>query len=84
MRIDAQALRQHADRVSEENFLRRSARLRGLSPAERLVIEGTARAVGRGVADCMLERAATDANLAAVLETLYPSVGNGAPLDFSP
>jgi hypothetical protein len=78
MRIDARALRQHADLLSEESLLRRSGRLKALSPTERFVVENTARAVGRGVAGCLLERAAADANLAAVLETLYPSVGNGA------
>jgi hypothetical protein len=83
MRIDAEALREHADRVCEESLLRRSARLRRLTADERRMVESTARAVGRGVAGCMLERAATDATLAAVLETLYPSVRNGAPLDFS-
>jgi hypothetical protein len=83
MRIDAQALRQHADRVSEERLLRRGARLRGLSMAERVAVESTARAVGRGVASCLLEGAATDESLAAVLARLYPSDENGAPLDFS-
>ena len=84
MRIDAQALTQHADRVSEEKLLRREARLSGLSRAERVAVESTARAVGRGVASCLLERAAADDNLAAVLARLYPSDENGAPLDFSP
>jgi len=78
MRIDAQALRQHADRVSEESLFRRSGRLRTLSPTERHVLESTARAIGQGVADCLLERAAADANLAVVLATVYPLVGNGA------
>jgi len=74
MSIDAQALRQHADRVSEERLLRRGARLSGLSHAEWVAIEGTARAVGQGVAGCLLEEAAADANLEAVLATLYPLV----------
>jgi hypothetical protein len=74
MRIDAHALRRHADFVSEESLIRRSARLGRLSPGDRLLVERTARAVGRGVAGCLLEKAATDANLAAVLATLYPSV----------
>ncbi len=78
MSIDARALRQHADHISEESLQRRSARLAALSPAERVAVESTARAVGRGVVGCLLERAATDADLAAVLTTLYPSVGNGA------
>jgi hypothetical protein len=74
MRIDAQALRQHADRVSEERLLRRGARLSGLSQAEWVVIESAARAVGQGVAGCLLEEAAADANFEAVLATLYPLV----------
>jgi hypothetical protein len=78
MRIDARALRQHADLVSDETLVRRSARLRALSPVERLVVESTARAVGRGVASCLLEGAATDDNLADVLAMLYPSGENGA------
>ena len=74
MTIDAQGLRQHADRVTEESLVRRSGKLRALSPAERLVVERTARAVGRGVAACLLEGAAADAHLEAVLATLYPLV----------
>ena len=74
MTIDAQALRLHADRVSEEKLLRRGARLRRLSQAERVAIESTARAVGQGVAGCLLEEAAADSNLEAVLATLYPLV----------
>jgi hypothetical protein len=74
MTIDAQGLRQHADRVTEESLVRRSGKLRALSPVERLVVERTARAVGRGVAGCLLEGAAADAKLEAVLATLYPLV----------
>ena len=74
MRIDAQALRQDADRVSEESLVRRSARLRALSQEERHVVESAARAVGRGVAACLLETAAAEPDLEAVLATLYPLV----------
>jgi hypothetical protein len=73
MSIDAQALRRHADRVSEESLLRREGRLRGLTTVERAAVELTARAVGQGVARCLLEGAAADANLEAVLAMVYPS-----------
>jgi hypothetical protein len=78
MKIDAQALRQQADHVSQETLLRRRAMLRALSPAERLAVERAARAVGQGVAGCLLQAAVTDAHLAAVLAALYPSVGKAA------
>ena len=78
MRIDAEALRRDAAEVSEERMLRTRPRLRGLSPAELRVIEQTAEAVGQAVACCLLESAATDTSLEAVLAGLYPTVGTAA------
>ena len=78
MRIDAEALRRDAAYVCEERMLRTRPRLRGLSPAELRVVEQTAEAVGQGVACCLLQSAATDASLEAVLAGLYPTVGTAA------
>jgi hypothetical protein len=78
MRIDAEALRRDAAGVCEERMLRTRPRLRGLSPAELRVVEQTAEAVGQAVACCLLESAATDASLEAVLAGLYPTVGTAA------
>lgn len=78
MRIDAEALRRDAADVCEERMLRTRPRLRGLSPAELRVVEQTAEAVGQAVARCLLESAATDASLEAVLAGLYPTVGTAA------
>jgi len=78
MRIDAQALRRDAADVCEERMLRTRPRLRGLSPAELRVVEQTAEAVGQAVACCLLESAAADAGLEAVLAGLYPTVGTVA------
>ena len=75
MRIDAEALRRDAAKVSNERILRARRRLRRLSPAELRVVEQTAEAVGQAVACCLLETAATDASLEAVLARLYPTVG---------
>lgn len=76
MRIDAQALRHHAADVCSERMLRTRRRLRGLSPAELRVVEETAEAVGQAVVCCLLESAASNESLEAVLAGLYPSVGN--------
>ena len=78
MRIDAEALRRDAAYVCEERMLRTRPRLRGLSPAELRVVEQTAEAVGQAVACCLLESAASDSSLQAVLASLYPTVGNAA------
>jgi hypothetical protein len=78
MRVDAEALRRDAAAVSSERILRTRRRLRRLSPAELRAVEQTAEAIGQAVACCLLESAAVDANLEAVLAGLYPSVGNGA------
>jgi hypothetical protein len=78
MRIDAEALRRDAADVCEERMLRTRPRLRGLSPAELRVVEQTAEAVGQAVACCLLESAAADAALEAVLAGLYPTVGTAA------
>ena len=78
MRIDAEALRDDAAQVSSERILHTRRRLRGLSPTELLVVEQTAEAVGQGVACCLLQSAATDASLEAVLAGLYPTVGTAA------
>jgi hypothetical protein len=78
MRIDSDALRRDAAAVSSERVLRTRRRLSRLSPAELRVVEQTAEAVGQAVACCLLESAAMDASLEAVLAGLYPSVGNGA------
>lgn len=78
MTIDAQALRHHAADVCNERILRTRPRLRRLSPGELRVVEQTAEAVGQAVACCLLESAASDTSLEAVLAGLYPSVGNAA------
>jgi hypothetical protein len=77
MTIDAEALRIHARAVSRERLGRTRGRLRALSPGELRTIEETAEAVGQAVAGCLLDTAASDASLAAVLAELYP-VGNGS------
>jgi hypothetical protein len=76
MTIDADALKIHALEVSRDRLARRRGRLRALSPRELRTIEETAEAVGQAVAGCLLDTAASDASLAAVLAELYP-VGNG-------
>jgi hypothetical protein len=78
MTIDAQALRHHAADVCNERILRTRPRLRRLSAGELRVVEQTAEAVGQAVACCLLESAASDTSLEAVLAGLYPSVGNAA------
>jgi hypothetical protein len=78
MRIDAEALRRDAAEVSSERIRRTRRRLQRLSPAERRVVEQTADAVGQAVAACLLESAAADSSLEAVLAGLYPTVGNAA------
>jgi hypothetical protein len=78
MRIDAEALRRDAADVCEERMLRTRPRLRRLSPAELRVVEQTAEAVGQAVVCCLLESAAADASLEAVLAGLYPTVGTAA------
>ena len=76
MTIDAQALRVHAAEISRERLTRTRGRLRTLSPGELSTVEETAEAVGQAVAGCLLDTAASNASLAAVLAELYP-VGNG-------
>jgi hypothetical protein len=78
MRIDSQALRRHAAEVCSERMLRTRGRLERLSAAELSAVEETAQSVGQAVARCLLESAASDESLEAVLAGLYPSVGNGA------
>lgn len=78
MTIDAEALRRDAADVCEERILRTRRRLRGLSPTELRVVEQTAEAVGQAVACCLLDSAATDSSLEAVLAGLYPTVGTAA------
>ena len=78
MRIDAEALRRDAADVCEERMLRTRPRLRGLSSAELRVVEQTAEAVGQAVACCLLESAATDTSLEAVLAGLYPTAATAA------
>ena len=78
MRIDAAALRGHASDVCQERMLRARPRLHRLSRAELRAVEQTAQAVGDAVACCLLESAASDASLEAVLAGLYPTVGTGA------
>jgi len=76
MTIDAQALRVYAAEISRERVTRTRGRLRSLSPRELRTVEEAAEAVGQAVACCLLETAASNASLAAVLADLYP-VGNG-------
>jgi hypothetical protein len=76
MTINADALRIHALEVSRERLGHTRRRFRALSPRELRTIEQTAEAVGQAVAGCLLDTAASDASLAAVLADLYP-VGNG-------
>jgi hypothetical protein len=78
MRIDAQALRHHAADVCSERMLHTRGRLQTLSPAELRVVEETAEAVGEAVASWLLESAASDESLEAVLAGIYPSVGTAA------
>jgi hypothetical protein len=75
--IDARALRNHAAEVSDASLVRMRGRLRDLSPDERRAVEQTAHAVGRVVADGLLEQASSDKALAAVLSALYPVGRNG-------
>ena len=75
MTIDAEALRIYAAEISRAPHPHRG-RLRSLSPQELRTVEETAEAVGQAVAGCLLDTAASDASLAAVLAELYP-VGNG-------
>lgn len=58
--------------------MRTEGRLRGLSAAQLEAVEETATAVGLAVAGCLIESAASDESLAAVLAGLYPSVGPAA------
>ena len=74
MRIDADALRREAAEVSRERVLRTQRHLRRLSAAELHVVEQMAEAVGQAVACCLLESAAADASLEAVLAGNYPTV----------
>jgi hypothetical protein len=76
MTINAEALRTDAAEISRERVTRTRRRLRTLSARELRTVEETAEAVGQAVAVCLLESAASDASLAAVLAELYP-VGNG-------
>ena len=76
MTIDTEALRTYAAEISRERVTRTRGRLRTLSARELRTVEETAEAVGQAVAVCLLESAASDASLAAVLAELYP-VGNG-------
>jgi hypothetical protein len=76
MTIDSQALQGYAAEISRERLTRTRGRLRFLSPQELRAVEETAEAVGQAVAGCLLDTAASDASLAAVLAELYP-VGNG-------
>jgi hypothetical protein len=75
MTINAEALRTDAAEISRERVMRTRRRLRTLSARELRTVEETAEAVGQAVAVCLLESAASDASLAAVLADLYP-VGN--------
>jgi hypothetical protein len=77
MTIDAEALHTYAAEISRERLTRTRGRLRALSPRELSTVEEAAEAVGQAVAGCLLETAASDASLAAVLAELYP-VGNGS------
>jgi hypothetical protein len=76
MTIDAQALRGYAAEISRERLTRTRGRLRTLSPRELRTVEETAEAVGQAVVGCLLDSAASNPSLAAVLSELYP-VGNG-------
>jgi hypothetical protein len=76
MTIDAEALRTYAAEISRERVARKRRRLRALSPRELRTVEETAEAVGQAVAVCLLDSAASDGSLAAVLAELYPN-GNG-------
>lgn len=78
MRIDAHALRLHAAEVCNERMLQTRGRLQRLNPSQLRVVEQTAEAVGQAVACCLLESAASDASLEAVLAGLYPTVGKAA------
>ena len=76
MMIDVEALRVHAAEVSGERLERTRGRLHDLTPGELRAVAETADAIGQGIASCLLETAAADTSVAAVLEKLYP-VGNG-------
>jgi hypothetical protein len=74
--IDASALRRQASAVSHDQLVRARGRLRDLSRSELEVVEETVHAVGLGVAACLLDSAAADEGIEAVLAALYPSVGS--------
>jgi len=76
MKIDAEALRTHAAEISHERLMRTRGRLRALSTGELKTVEDTADSVGQAVVGCLLDSAASNPSLAAVLSELYP-VGNG-------
>jgi hypothetical protein len=76
MMIDVEALRVHAAEVSGERLERTRGRLQHLTPGELRAVTETADAIGQGVVSCLLETAASNTSVAAVLENLYP-VGNG-------
>jgi hypothetical protein len=76
MMIDAEALRTHAAEISHERLMRTRGRLRALSRGELKTVEDTADSVGQAVVGCLLDSAASNPSLAAVLSQLYP-VGNG-------
>jgi hypothetical protein len=75
MTIDASALRMEASAVCQERLVRARGRLSGLSRTELRAVEETVQAVGLGVVACLLDSAAADERLEAVLARLYPSAG---------
>lgn len=75
MRVDNEAVKEHATAVSQARLAAVRPRLQTLSPDERNAVEEIARAIGQGVAGCLLERAASDERFADVLAALFPAHG---------
>lgn len=75
MTIDASALQMEASTVCQERLFRARGRLSDLSQTELRAVEETVQAISLGVVGCLLDSAAADERLEAVLARLYPSVG---------
>jgi hypothetical protein len=75
MTIDASALRTEASAVCQAQLLRARGRLKELTRTEQRAVEEMVQAVGLGVVACLLEGAADDERLEAVLSGLYPPGG---------
>jgi hypothetical protein len=76
----ASALLADAERLWQEELGRRSGRLGRLDPEARREVEAACRALGEGVARCLLEHAAHEPALRMALFSLYgPQVRGARP-----